>query len=80
METVASLQPGDRPEKFEHASVKVLKMRPLERFLQQGLGFRFSDRLGTTASWWHCEGRVVAAERTIPRLITDCANVALHWR
>ncbi len=30
-------------------------MRPLERFLQQGLGFRFSDRMGTTASWWHCD-------------------------
>src|SRR4029453_15110208 len=26
------------------------------------------------------EGRVVAAERTIPRLIADWANVALHWR
>ena len=55
METVAAPQPGDRPEKFEHASVKVLKMWPLERFLQQGLGFRFSDRMGTTASWWHCD-------------------------
>jgi catechol 2,3-dioxygenase-like lactoylglutathione lyase family enzyme len=55
METVAAPKPCDRPEKFEHASVKVLKMRPLERFLQQGLGFRFSDRLGTTASWWHCD-------------------------
>ena len=26
------------------------------------------------------EGRVVAAERTIPRLKTNCASVALHWR
>ena len=55
METVVAPQPGDRPEKFEHASVKVLRVRPLERFLQEGLGFRFSDRLGTTASWWHCD-------------------------
>jgi catechol 2,3-dioxygenase-like lactoylglutathione lyase family enzyme len=54
METVAAARPGDRPEKFEHASVKVLNMKPLERFLEQGLGFRFSDRLGATASWWHC--------------------------
>jgi catechol 2,3-dioxygenase-like lactoylglutathione lyase family enzyme len=55
METVAAARPGDRPEKFEHASVKVLNMKPLERFLEQGLGFRFSDRLGATASWWHCD-------------------------
>jgi catechol 2,3-dioxygenase-like lactoylglutathione lyase family enzyme len=55
METVAAAGPGDRPEKFEHASVKVLNMQPLERFLEHGLGFRFSDRLGATASWWHCD-------------------------
>jgi catechol 2,3-dioxygenase-like lactoylglutathione lyase family enzyme len=55
METVAAARPGDRPEKFEHASVKVLNMKALERFLEQGLGFRFSDRLGATASWWHCD-------------------------
>ena len=55
METVAAARPGDRPEKFEHASVKVLNMKPLERFLEHGLGFRFSDRLGATASWWHCD-------------------------
>jgi catechol 2,3-dioxygenase-like lactoylglutathione lyase family enzyme len=55
METVAAARPGDRPEKFEHASVKVLNMKSLECFLEQGLGFRFSDRLGATASWWHCD-------------------------
>lgn len=55
METVAAARPGDRPEKFEHASVKVLKMKPLEHFLEQGLGLRFSDRLGANASWWHCD-------------------------
>jgi catechol-2,3-dioxygenase len=54
METVAAPAPGDRPLKFEHASVKALKMKPLERFLEQGFGFGFSDRMGRTASWWHC--------------------------
>jgi catechol-2,3-dioxygenase len=54
METVAAPAPGDRPLKFEHASVKALKMKPLEHFLEQGLGFGFSDRMGRTASWWHC--------------------------
>ena len=29
-------------------------MKPLERFLD-GLGFGFSDRMGATASWWHCD-------------------------
>jgi catechol-2,3-dioxygenase len=30
-------------------------MGPEERFLTGGLGFRFSDRLGKAASWWHCD-------------------------
>jgi len=46
---------GDRPIKFEHASVKVRHLQPLERFLGDGLGFRFSDRMGPFASWWHCD-------------------------
>jgi catechol 2,3-dioxygenase-like lactoylglutathione lyase family enzyme len=46
---------GDRPIKFEHASVKSPKPGPLERFLTDGLGFRFSDRMGRFASWWHCD-------------------------
>jgi catechol 2,3-dioxygenase-like lactoylglutathione lyase family enzyme len=54
METVTAPPPGDRPLKFEHASVKALKMKPLERFLEQGFGFGFSDRMGRMASWWHC--------------------------
>jgi catechol-2,3-dioxygenase len=54
METLAAPPAGDRPLKFEHASVKALKLKPLEQFLQQGLGFGFSDRMGKTASWWHC--------------------------
>jgi catechol 2,3-dioxygenase len=55
METDQVLGPGDRPIKFEHASVKVQRPGPLERFLEDGLGFRFSDRMGPFASWWHCD-------------------------
>jgi catechol 2,3-dioxygenase-like lactoylglutathione lyase family enzyme len=49
------LERGDRPIKFEHASVKVRNPRSFERFLQEGLGFEFSDRMGRFASWWHCD-------------------------
>jgi catechol-2,3-dioxygenase len=45
----------DAPEKFEHISLKVLRMAPMERFLRDALGFRFSDRMGPFASWWHCD-------------------------
>ena len=55
METGEMLAPGDRPIKFEHASVKVRNPGPFECFLEQGLGFRFSDRMGKFASWWHCD-------------------------
>ncbi len=55
METGQRLEPGDRPIKFEHASVKVRNPGPFERFLEDGLGFRFSDRMGPFASWWHCD-------------------------
>jgi catechol 2,3-dioxygenase-like lactoylglutathione lyase family enzyme len=55
METGPPLGPGDRPLKFEHASVKTPRPKPLERFLTDGLGFRFSDRMGALASWWHCD-------------------------
>jgi catechol 2,3-dioxygenase len=46
---------GDRPSRFEHASVKARRLGPTERFLAEGLGFAFSDRMGRTASWWHCD-------------------------
>ncbi len=46
---------GVRPSRFEHISLKLRKMAPIEHFLTEGLGFRFSDRLGSMASWWHCE-------------------------
>jgi catechol-2,3-dioxygenase len=55
METVAPPSPGDRPVKFEHISCKVAAMGKEERFLTEGLGFRFSDRMGFLASWWHCD-------------------------
>jgi catechol 2,3-dioxygenase-like lactoylglutathione lyase family enzyme len=55
MESGQVLEPGDRPIKFEHASVKVRGMRKMEWFLEKGLGFRFSDRMGPFAAWWHCD-------------------------
>jgi len=58
METV-SPPPADelgiRPSRFEHISLKSTVMGRLERFISEGLGFRFSDRMGKMASWWHCE-------------------------
>jgi catechol-2,3-dioxygenase len=55
METVAAPPAGDRPTKFEHLSTKVRRPGAEERFLQEGLGLRFSDRMGPMASWWHCD-------------------------
>lgn len=55
MEQGAALPEGDRVSKFEHVSIKARGLGGSERFLEQGLGFRFSDRLGRTASWWHCD-------------------------
>ena len=54
MEANQVLALGDRPIKFEHASVKVRNTRAFERFLNKMLGFRLSDRVGRFASWWHC--------------------------
>jgi len=55
MQVGAAPPPGDRPLKFEHVSVKVRNTRRFERFLANGLGMRFSDRMGPLASWWHCD-------------------------
>jgi len=58
MESVTAPAPdptGIRPSRFEHISLKVHTLGPMEKFLTQGLGFEFSDRLGPMASWWHCE-------------------------
>jgi catechol 2,3-dioxygenase-like lactoylglutathione lyase family enzyme len=54
METGQTLGHGDRPIKFEHVSFKTRRTPRFERFLRDGLGFRFSDRMGPFASWWHC--------------------------
>ncbi len=55
METGSPSPAGDRVLKFEHASVKIRSLGATERFLRDGLGFAFSDRMGRTASWWHCD-------------------------
>jgi catechol-2,3-dioxygenase len=55
MEKGQGLPEGDRVSKFEHVSIKARGLRSSERFIERGLGFRFSDRLGRTASWWHCD-------------------------
>ena len=55
MEAGQRLADGDRVSKFEHVSIKARGLGRTERFLERGLGFRFSDRLGRTASWWHCD-------------------------
>lgn len=55
MQTGSAPPPGDRPSRFEHASVKARSLGATERFLCDGLGFAFSDRMGRTASWWHCD-------------------------
>jgi catechol 2,3-dioxygenase-like lactoylglutathione lyase family enzyme len=55
MQTGQVLEPGDRPIKFEHVSLKSRAPWKLEKFLKDGLGFAFSDRMGPFASWWHCD-------------------------
>lgn len=55
MEDTGTPTLDDAPRKFEHVSFKVVNMRAMERFLRDALGFRFSDRMGELASWWHCD-------------------------
>ncbi len=55
MEAVEAPSDPTRPLKFEHVSVKARRPKRVERFLADGLGFRFSDRMGMFASWWHCD-------------------------
>jgi catechol 2,3-dioxygenase-like lactoylglutathione lyase family enzyme len=78
METVAPPPSGDRPVKFEHISCKVANMRKEERFLTEGLGLRFSDRMGFLASWWHCDDdhHGIALTRA-PK--SELAHYALQW-
>ncbi len=78
MQTVAAPPPGDRPVKFEHFSCKVANMRAEERFLTEGLGLRFSDRMGFLASWWHCDDdhHGIALTRA-PR--SELSHYAMRW-
>jgi len=55
MESIEAPAPGDRPIKIEHFSTKARTLGAEERFVSEGLGFRFSDRMGPMASWWHCD-------------------------
>ncbi|MBO9533185.1 MAG: VOC family protein [Solirubrobacteraceae bacterium] len=55
MQSVSAPEAGDRPTHFEHVSCKVRNIPAEERFLRDGLGFRFSDRMGFLAAWWHCD-------------------------
>ena len=78
METTAPPPPGDRPVKFEHLSCKVRNHRAEERFLTDGLGFRFSDRMGFLASWWHCnEDHHGIALTRAPR--AELSHYAYQW-
>lgn len=54
MEHGEVLPDGDRPTHFEHVSTKVRNIPAEERFLEGAFGFRFSDRMGFLAAWWHC--------------------------
>jgi catechol-2,3-dioxygenase len=78
MEMVAPPEPGDRPGKFEHISTKVRNMGAEERFLTDGLGFSFSDRMGPMASWWHCdEDHHGIALTRAPR--SELSHYAYQW-
>jgi catechol 2,3-dioxygenase-like lactoylglutathione lyase family enzyme len=55
MKQVGAPAGDDLPVKFEHASIKSRSLGAIECFLKEGLGFRFSDRMGRLASWWHCD-------------------------
>jgi catechol 2,3-dioxygenase-like lactoylglutathione lyase family enzyme len=78
MEPVEAPPPGDRPVKFEHLSCKVARHRPEERFLTDGLGLRFSDRMGFLASWWHCnEDHHGIALTLAPR--SELSHYAYQW-
>ena len=58
METVEPPLPdphGALPSRFEHVALKVRRLGPTERFLEEGFGFKFSDRVSSLGSWWHCD-------------------------
>ena len=78
MERVEEPAPGDRPTHFEHVSCKVRNHRAEERFLTDGLGMKFSDRMGFLASWWHCnEDHHGIALTLAPR--SELSHYAYAW-
>jgi len=46
---------GVRAERCEHVSLDVRRLAPMARFLRDGLGFQFSDQIGTSGMWFRCE-------------------------
>ena len=60
METGRRPAAGRPADKFEHVSIKARDHGAEERFLPEGLGFRFSDRMGFRAT-------LVALRRRPPR-------------
>lgn len=79
MERGNPLPHGDRPTKFEHVSFKTLHVGKLERFLSDGLGFRFSDRMGPFASWWHCDADHHGIAVVLAPPTTDLSHYAYAW-
>src|SRR5579883_2014906 len=45
---------GARPRKFGHVTLNIEDVQEMEHFLIRVLGFRVSDRVGTLATWLHC--------------------------
>jgi catechol-2,3-dioxygenase len=46
---------GVRAERCEHVSLDVHRLAPMAKFLQEGLGFQFSDQIGNNGMWFRCE-------------------------
>jgi catechol 2,3-dioxygenase len=78
MQTIDPPEAADRPVRFEHISTKVRNLKAEERFLAEGLGFGFSDRMGFMASWWHCsEDHHGIALTLAPR--AELSHYAYQW-
>jgi len=45
---------GEKPEKFGHVTLKVTDLPAMAAFLTDQLGFRISDRMGTSMAWLRC--------------------------
>jgi catechol-2,3-dioxygenase len=42
-------------ERCEHVSLDVRQLKPMAAFLKDGLGFQFSDQIGSNGMWFRCE-------------------------